>query len=1037
MPQPFIKKAFKAVKIVVLTIVALVGLILLAPYVFPGKISAEIKKLANNSLTTELNFSKARLSFLNHFPSLTLTLYDCSLMGSAPYEKDTLVQAKEVALGINLPSLLSKKINVNEIYLTEAFIKVLVDADGKPNYNVYKSVAAKANTAKDSSDITLKIEKIIIEKSSIIYDDRVLPMYLNATGFEYKGEGDLSKAVFDLKTHAEVAAIDFMYAGRSFFVSKKLQADLITKINTNSLSLLFEKNDLKINRLPFDFKGKFEFLKEGYNMQFKLNSNATALHDLFTALPPEYLTWLDRTELKGIANISAELAGKFISSTNTMPDLVMTMGIRNGYIANDKTPSPVKNLFLNFDAHLPGLNPDSLYVNVDSIFFNIDKDYFSSVILLKGLKEPYIKAKINSEIDLAKWDKALGIKPFDVKGLWKIHATAEGKYATAVKKKLRTTDTVISSISNFTISSSLSNGYFKYTSLPQPVTNLAFTVNASCTDNKYQHSTIDIDGFNANVLANYVKGFLHVKGGNSWFVDADIKSKFNLADVKKFYPLDSLELKGNLLMDVVSKGSYNPSKNSFPRAVANVQLKDGLVQTKYYPNPIEKINTEAVIVNNTGTLKGMKVDIKPISIEFEKQPFFVRANLQNFDDLRYNIASKGTLDIGRIYKVFAVDGIHTTGFVETNLSLKGTQSDAMKGLYDKLQNKGTMKVKDMSVSYEMFPKPFHIQTGLFRFDQDKMWFDKFNASYGKTKFALDGNLQNVINYVMQSKSLLHGNFNLNSNLIAVDEFMAFADTKKASPSAQSGVIIIPSNLDVNFVANAKQVLYNGLKLDSAKGNMSISNGKLILKETGFIIIGARAVMDATYTSLTPKKALFDYHMKAEEFDVNRAYREIKLFHDLASSAAKAQGIVSLDYTVKGRLNADMMPVYPSLEGGGVLSVKQVKLKGLKLFNAISKETNRDSISNPDISKVDFKTTIKSNIITLERTKMRTMGFRPRIEGQVSFDGKLNLKFRLGLPPLGIFGIPMTITGTQSNPKINLGRGKKEDELQEQAEKEEN
>jgi len=30
--------------------------------------------------------------------------------------------------------------------------------------------------------------------------------------------------------------------------------------------------------------------------------------------------------------------------------------------------------------------------------------------------------------------------------------------------------------------------------------------------------------------------------------------------------------------------------------------------------------------------------------------------------------------------------------------------------------------------------------------------------------------------------------------------------------------------------------------------------------------------------------------------------------------------------------------------------------------------------------------------------------------------------RLGLPPLGIIGIPMNVTGTQDNPKIRLGKG---------------
>ncbi|MNL59777.1 hypothetical protein D3C87_1835310 [compost metagenome] len=64
--------------------------------------------------------------------------------------------------------------------------------------------------------------------------------------------------------------------------------------------------------------------------------------------------------------------------------------------------------------------------------------------------------------------------------------------------------------------------------------------------------------------------------------------------------------------------------------------------------------------------------------------------------------------------------------------------------------------------------------------------------------------------------------------------------------------------------------------------------------------------------------------------------------------------------------------------------------------------------------------------------MRVAGFRPRFEGQVSFDGRLNMKGRLGLPPFGLFGIPLSITGTQENPKVALKRNK-EGKLEETAE----
>ena len=124
-----------------------------------------------------------------------------------------------------------------------------------------------------------------------------------------------------------------------------------------------------------------------------------------------------------------------------------------------------------------------------------------------------------------------------------------------------------------------------------------------------------------------------------------------------------------------------------------------------------------------------------------------------------------------------------------------------------------------------------------------------------------------------------------------------------------------------------------------------------------------------------------------------------------------------------------------LRGGGTLSVSKVKVKGLRLFSAISKESNRD-VNDPDLSKVDIKSTINNNIMTIERTRMKVSAFRLRLEGQTSFDGRLNLHFRVGLPPFGVIGIPLTITGTQDNPIVKVRRGSDKDTLAETEDKEE-
>lgn len=1032
---------FKTLKITGILSGSILLLMFLLPYLFPDFVAKKIKSWANDAITTELDFSKARLSFFHHFPSLTLSLYDFTLKGSKPFEQDTLVAAHEIALGIDLSTIFSDKISINQIFVDEAKIHVSVNEKGEFNYNVYHADTTAKHT--DSSSASLKIENIEIKNTNIVYDDKSVPMLITASGFHYSGKGDLSKAIFDLYTNMQVASFSFVYGGQSYISDKKLNAELITRINTSSLELLFQKNDLRINQLPLQFNGRFDFLKNGYDMDFKLESKATDLHDVFTALPPELAGWLSKTELKGNTEMYAALKGKYIEETQTMPDLSFTMKIRNGFISHQKSPSPVKNLFLNLDVQLRSLNTDSLHVNIDSIFFNIDHDYFSSILRITGLNKPYIETKINSEIDLGKWTKAFGIGGFDLKGIYSLHFNANGKYETGIQHTgIRKTETAITSIPSFNLKSSLTNGYFKFASLPQALQNISFNINAYCPDNKFEHAVLSIENINADLMNNFIKGYFRLSAAKDYPIDAVLQTAFHLSDIKQFYPIDndSINVSGDLNIDISTKGKYNPSQKLFPLTKALLSLKNGSLQTKYYPHPLEKIQVEATVINTDGTMKSMDIKIKPVSFEFEGHPFMLRAALENFDDLKYDITSRGKIDVGKIYSVFALKGYDVKGFIQTDIALHGSQADAAAGRYEKLDNKGTMELSNIVFSPEIFPLPFIISTGLFRFEQDKMWFDSFKAHYGKSDITLNGNLLNVINYALQSNQTLKGNFDLKSNYILADEFMAFAGNANTSASAKAntsaGVIIMPDNLSLTFNAAASNVSLSGLGIKDFKGQMVIDSSKIKLNQTGFNLIGTSVNMDASYTSLSPRRAYFDYHISAKNFDIKRAYNEIKIFHDLATSASKAEGIVSLDYSLSGKLDENMYPVYPSLKGGGVLSLEKVKIMGLKLFSAVSKATSRDSLNNPNLSKVNIRSSIANNIITIERTKMRVFGFRPRFEGQVSFDGDLHLSGRLGLPPFGIFGIPFTVTGTQEKPIVKLKRDKAGNALQEKEDKEE-
>jgi AsmA protein len=897
----------RVLKIAGITTGSLILVLFLLPYLFPRFVSNKIRQWARHSIQSELHFKSARLSFFRHFPALTLTLYDVRLNGSTPFAKERLIEADEIALGVDLFSVFSE-VRINKLFLTNAFINIQVDTAGQANYNIYAAPKSNSSVPADSTGASLKIEKIIVEKSRLTYNDASLPLLINARGLEYEGNGDLSKAVFDLHTHMQLESIDFYYNRTPYFINKKVNADLITKINTNSLALVFERNDLLINRLPVTFTGQFSFLKEGYDMDFRLNAKGAQLHDIFTALPPEMLSWLDSTDVKGRGDIDAVLKGKYIAAGNIMPDFLLNLQVRDGYLAYARAPAPIRDLRVDLQFRLAGLRPDSLDLRLDTVSFRLDKDYFDAALRVRGLKTPWISAAVRSEMDLGKWDRALGFAAADLKG--------------------------------------------------------------QC----------------------------------------------------------SLQLK--------AEGQYDPAKKLLPVMEADIQLNNGLIQTKYYPHPVEQIQVGAKIISKTGSLKDLDITITPVSLVFEGQPFTLKADLQNFTDLNYTLSSQGTLDLGRIGKVFALKDYEISGVIDTRFSLRGRQSDATAGRYNRLFNEGSLKVRNLMVRSGLFPLPFYVNTGDFHFHQDKMWFDAFKGSYGKTSFAVNGWLSDVFGYMSRTGQPLRGNFTLNSDHFYADEFSAFAGMTPSAGTAPatSGVVMVPRDLAVGFHADVKKIDYNGLRIDSFTGGVHIDSGALHLDTTAFRLAGASVQMNALYKSLDSLRALFDFRLQAKDFDVQRAYQEVKLFHDMATSAAKAQGIISLDYQLAGRLDGNMHPVYPSLKGGGTLSIRKVKVKGLKLFGEVSKQTNRD-VNDPDLSKVDFKTTIANNLINIERTRMKVSAFKLRIEGQTSFDGRLSLHIRVGLPPFGIIGIPVFISGTQDKPVVKVSRGKN-GQLQETEDKDE-
>src|SRR5262249_1526623 len=159
-----------------------------------------------------------------------------------------------------------------------------------------------------------------------------------------------------------------------------------------------------------------------------------------------------------------------------------------------------------------------------------------------------ISATVNSELDLEQLDRALGLADYDMKGKMMIKLISNGRFATGQNPARFRKDIVVTSIPSFNLQSSLQNGYFHILALPQAISKINFNLHAGCPDNNYRHISASIDDIEVKALNNYLKGFIRLKNADDFPVDANLDAVFRLSDIQQFYPLDSTEINGNLVM---------------------------------------------------------------------------------------------------------------------------------------------------------------------------------------------------------------------------------------------------------------------------------------------------------------------------------------------------------------------------------------------------------------------------------------------------------------------------------------------------------
>jgi AsmA protein len=1013
----------KVLLILAIVLLFFTACIIVIPSLFKKQVSDLLKKEINENIIGDVTFSDADVNLWRHFPHFTITLDNFVLAGTKQFKGDTLIRMKELHMVFGTPELLiDHEVQIRELNFYDPEFHIIRPQNGKANYEIFTSTDTTDTDATD--DINLDIQSCTIENGKFTYEDHAHDLLVEGEGLTLSGTGDIAGNIYDLNLQTEMASFTASGGKTTYVHNKNISFDLEASYNIKERALHFKDNHININHLELGIEGAYAWRNDDHYVDVKFHSADTDFKDFLSLSDDLFRSNFKGVDIKGLLRLEGFIKGTYSASRKIIPGFKIDFKVSDGLIKYHELSSSINNI--NFD--LVAENRDSIWettvLDLRSFNMNFGDNPFRGRLKVNGFKNGSIDSDIIAQINLRDLEKVHPLEGISLDGKLELDLKAEGTYTGYLVQPQQADDLIRKKIPPFKLSLNIKDGTFKYDHLPEAISKINFHLNAENKSGIFDHTSLRFEKIEATLGDNPVKGYVHINGLKDPLINADLRAKIDLAEIKNFYPVEGILLKGMFDLDMKVDGQLSDSLKKFPIVDAAMKIRDAYLKSDDYPFPMENTHLILEAVNKTGQLKDTQINVDTLTYSIQHESFYVKGNVSDLERYAYDLTVKGVLYLDRLNRILQLhDTMKMSGEIDLDLRTAGNYNDLMAKKYHKLPTSGQMVIKDVFLQGGDIPNGLFLKAGHLFFSNEKIFLDTLHGSAGSSNFNLTGHLYNYLAYFLHSDENMRGDILFESDTFNINELLGESAFSVADTAHHELTVFkIPENIDFTFDSKIDRLLYQDLAMDNFKGEVVIRDGVLTLNETDFKALTADFKISGDYDTRHLDHPLFDFDIDIEELDINKAHHAFATVQAIAPAAEDTYGVFSMNYKMKGELHRNMYPVFESLAGGGTVRIREAKVNGMKVFHHISGITKKEELMNPELKDIVMDTRVENGIIYVKPFNMKLAGFDTDIEGQHNMDGSMNYVLKMAIPPFDIVKIPLHVNGTYDKPKIHLGKG---------------
>ena len=498
------------------------------------------------------------------------------------------------------------------------------------------------------------------------------------------------------------------------------------------------------------------------------------------------------------------------------------------------------------------------------------------------------------------------------------------------------------------------------------------------------------------------------------FENPESSFKSFLAVIPKTYSknIETVETTGDFKVKGLIKGIS--SEETIPNLDISISSSNASFKYPDLPKGISNITIDTQIKNETGKVEDTYVAIKTLNFNIDNDVFKSSATLRNLtENMLVNANLEGVLNLANLSKAYPIEletpltGI-LSGKISSNFDLNAIETNA----YERIKSSGAISITDFIVTSDAMVNPIDITSANMTFNPGSVTLNNFSAKTGNSDFNATGTIRNLLGFLL-SDNTLKGEFNVTSNQIRVNDFMA--DKKEGKPSntatpTTTEALKIPAFLECIVNAKASKVLYDNIELNNVSGTLYIKDQQASIENLKSSLFDGALALGGDVTTKTDVPS-FNLSLNANDFDISKSFQGLDLLKNLAPIAKLLKGKLNSNINLSGNLKEDLSLDLGSVSGNALAELLTTRFdsSNSNLLGKLEGALNFIDFDELNLNDLKAKFQFADGKVAVQPFNLNYKDIGIEISGSHGFDNTMNYT--------AIFNVPAKYLGSEVNRLI--------------------